>query len=1365
MRTILSKHILAFSMAVVCALSCAISLKAQETKDGNDKQEVIDIPSHLIMDLYRTPDKDAYPVNRWYKGISVMGYWNPDLLWDQAQYKTNLTSFGVALQKDFSKSHALRIGFNYSSAQYDNGLYDPNVQDYQMKRYALSLDYLWNLTNYYGGYDRTRRFNLSLATGITAGLAQADENLEIVEGLTGTTMFDQKYEREILLGERGFVGFHIGPHFQYAISPRISLFAEPRLSIYSDGYDMGSNFHDVDLGGSLLAGMAFSLTGPYTNMKDTSNLNAGFFDNLFVQLYGGLNNTSDVNALGMGQVKTPGLNFGFNVGKWFNKPLGIQLGMFESVMAYGLEPNGITKRFMQLHGGRAEILVNPVYLLSDEVSLRRFGLTMSIGLEAGEMKKHRGETTADYFVKNYIGLTTAAQFRYFLNKNIAFFFEGRVSMPKYDIEEGDPYGVAPGSFKDQILAANAGIEFYNSRFARYSRFRKGDNRQSSSIVSPQDKTWFISGMLGLGHPVHAGELFTKFIDPSVSLAVGNVIDPYSTVRLHAGITLLRNAELRGSKHSFLNQVGLDYLFNVTNLWMGVDPTRHWDLRLLAGPVVQLYNLGNLSKLETGFGAEFGAQVAKKINSNWELFVEPRYQILDETHPNRWNVYGGLTYLFDYDYEFEQDPTKGMHEYYLQLLSGAQFGLLRRTGNRFEDWTRWGSFDFVLGRRVNPLFSAQAAIFSNRLNLDGNLETEYFGGRLEGVFNIFRTFSENNFDSRFNWTLAAGIEGGRLVDANLVKRRPKYKNFGLTAATQLQYRVADRTWLLAQLRAQQVNALGVRLPLSAQLGLQYDLVDKKTNEHTDHANVYLQGGMGIFNIDALAAEAGLGWNINPRHEVRLSAIAAFKGLHTTRDPYTYQWLSLAPNYLFNLSNAVLGEDDARVIDLKLVAGLDFTMHGLKNVFRFGKLDKIFHTDTYLGFNFGTQVAARLSDGLSFYLEPRFSLQPYDPYLGANNHTALNLFTQAGLRLDLNSKRQLNAPDATKLGREKSFLQFNAVLQPIYITKSQGLNTGTHGHGLELVYGSWWNNTIGGQGALVLNSFQKYSYLSTAGVRPELMVDVTSALNPDWTGARFSTVISGGLEIGNVHRRDENYFLASPTAALQFRYRMPSDYLSLVMGTRAYAYMMKAKGKLKRECFVPMSFHVGMQYNINATSTPGAQRQYANKEKREDSYLQIAYRFQPALLQKTGLDLKRYMGNGVEVTYGHWRGNVWGVQLGAFYDSYRWECKEPINTFGVRPELTLDVLGALNPEVVGKRFSLVASAGVELGNVEFDRLDYSKFGVAPTVGAQLRYRLNSIPVSLVAGGRISALKTNEADSFSKNRSYPVSGEIGLQWNIFK
>jgi len=609
----------------------------------------IDVASYLIRNLYREPDKDASDLDNWLRGWLISLYWNPNVAIHNEMHKEELATagFGFNVSKDMSPASTFRLDYSYRDNQ---GYYAIN------RKHRLSFDYLFNISNFYYGYDLSRENEWLLTMGLHAGMTQnkpgTRDSIDVVHQ-TGATL--------------GWVGTHLGLQYRKNISNDMAFFMESQFELNSNNSDGISNAYHVDPSLNLLVGLIYRLGEPKRNIaRNYDEANMKWYNNTFIQLYGGyswIKTQEEIKFDGAGKYtgNLPGMNFGFNIGKYLNPALGFRLGFFESAMGHNTKPDPADinhkdyNNFMTIRGGRLELLFNPLAVFIDKTSIGRIGWDVSAGVEVSQIHLHH------YGYNNYIqyhandpsvtfangnkpniGLTLGTQLKYFVNNHTALFAEGRMTPVKFTAGEGDGFTLGSGPYTGQIsesaFAASLGIEYYIGGFDRYERFKRWDTYETKPIERlEKNKRLYLEAATGIGHQIHWGEHYPNTTDIEGTIGLGMRYNHTygGRVRLSYGYRnsgLPNSASFNGNpnvgRSSDFIRLSADATVSITDLLLGVDETgeRIGDLYFFAGPTLATYAFkANMSKFDMhSWGAEAGVQLVRRLTPEWELFIEPRY---------------------------------------------------------------------------------------------------------------------------------------------------------------------------------------------------------------------------------------------------------------------------------------------------------------------------------------------------------------------------------------------------------------------------------------------------------------------------------------------------------------------------------------------------------------------------------------------------------------------------------------------------------------------------------------------------------------------------------------------------------------------
>lgn len=660
-------------------------------------------------------------------------------------------------------------------------------------------------------------------------------------------------------------------------------------------------------------------------------------------------------------------NFGFYLNKEFNPSSTLSLG-------FSFANSDKSDYNFRRVGGDIGYLWNLTNFYYGMDRTRRYTLMATTGLEFGSIKAD------DNYKKLYYGGYLGLRLNRTFSPHTTFFIEPRLGLysDSYDAlsnEEG----------LDALVSAHLGLNYKLSEMLNIVKERK-------KIRPLHLKNWFfeVSGNAYLPIPkaeyVSENSKYMDRINFGANFGMGYRVNPLTAARARFGYSKDRYGDVQ----QYLG--ALDLMLSGTNIFLGENERRYVDMALIIGPMIQFSKQQEEtgeSKLHLSWGAEAGLQFTRRLNPNWEIFFEPRLHLIqdytkvanaDFTLKKMWDMNLGMVYIYEKRLKQKRDSWKPMQNWYFQTMFNAQLASIP-TGHQI------GSSDFTIGRAFGPLWSLQASVFSGGLeseepNFDESwnpMFVTYYGGRAEVVLNFLRMISPVLERSRWNLNFSGGIEMGRLTN--------HYNNdMAVVLGSQLQYRLTSNMWLTGGGRLEKLMHFNAKLPLSGQLGVQYDLNnEKRIDILKNYWRWYVQGDLGFrnafFNMDNISFGGAAGINITPEHGARIEFIGTKPNEY---DGLYHNWISVSPEYVFNLTNQLLGEDDHRKVDVELLGGIDFMMHS-KNF-----------KNTEIGLGFGAQVNAYVNKSIAVFIEPRFSVQPFDKIVAPSSHDKVQYFTLFGLR---------------------------------------------------------------------------------------------------------------------------------------------------------------------------------------------------------------------------------------------------------------------------------------------------------------------------------------------------------------------------------
>lgn len=891
-------------------------------------------------------------------------------------------------------------------------------------------------------------------------------------------------------------------------------------------------------------------------------------------------------------------NFGFSLNKEFNPSSTLSLGMTFA----NSDTRDFNFRRFGTEVGYQWNITNFYYGMDRE---RRYSISATTGIEAGSMKA--SDNYKKFYFGGYLGLRLNRSF----SPHTSFFLEPRLGIysDSYDALDNE-------ECFDALATAHLGLNYKLSEMLYIVP-------QKKEIKPLHQNNWFFElgadAFLPIPKVDYIGDdtKYRDHINIGTSVGVGYRVNPLTTARTRFTFAKDRFSDIK----QYMGAI--DLMLSGTNIFLGENERRYTDMSLVLGPLFQFGKLSETEKLHFSWGAEAGLQFTRRITPTWELFMEPRLQLIqdytkaddvDSNLKKRWDMNLGMIYIYQKRQKQKFDSWSPLHNWYIQSLMGAQVQSLT-TGHQI------GSFDFSVGRNFGPLWSLRASVFSGELKSEEENYDEswnpmfvtYFGGRAEIVLNFLRMWSPELEDSRWNWNLSGGIEMGHMSNHY-------HKDYAIVAGSQLQYRFSQNAWLTGGARIEQPLEFEAKLPLSANIGIQYDLNnDKRIDILKNYWRWYVQGGLGFqnafFNMDNFAYGAAVGLNVTPVHGARLEFIGTKS--NKSSDGKRLNWMSLSPEYVFNFSNKLLGEDDRRKVDIEFFSGLDFMMHD----------------NPKIGFNFGTQVNAYVKENLALFVEPRFTVQPFDKIIAPTGHDKVQYFTMLGLRyvhnrfytkdenayVDILHGREF--PRLTrffesikewhpfekwhvsqgvkdrvdKAGKWHPIQNLKAInrierhdqwhplrkwyFQTTWDAQLASLTTGHQIGSFDFVLGRKMGNLFSFQASVFSGELQSEEpnfddyynpmFVSYYGGRAELVFNFLRIFSPAIKDSRWNWNISGGAEMGHLTNHYRKDFAITASSQLQYR-----------IGSRTW---LTAGGRIEKlskfDAKLPLSGTFGFQYDLN------------------------------------------------------------------------------------------------------------------------------------------------------------------------------------------
>lgn len=674
----------------------------------------------------------------------------------------------------------------------------------------------------------------------------------------------------------------------------------------------------------------------------------------------------------------------------------------------------------------------------------------------------------------------------------------------------------------------------------------------------------------------------------IGMSVSKLFTPLSGVRLSGSWSTATRESDNESWSSY--GVSADHLFNLSSLFGGYNAHRAFEISTVEGVGVHLSSLAGQRKAAADF--HLGMQFKLSTGTRLDLFAEPRFAFytdgIDLSGEQNWHGYdGGFSGIFGLNYRlgtyYQRGSEDGGNETFLEnTFISAGMGMQFQNSEMVRNQGILGStgpiFHLSVGKWLLDSFGFRLSAFGsynawNRQNKSGmDYLAMYAGGRAEVMVNPFAFFRKDTRDMRWSIIPMLGVELGMMKKQDS-KEMISRAYTGLTGGVQLKYAVSDNFAFYVEPRMSSVPYSFSEKTTSGRVN-EYSFVDHLFNASIGielrrptrtqwkrlaalrgefEPYYYTSFGAGLTmpqQVHRSASRrfgyllsAAAGRQFNPVSGLRLGVDLSNAATHTNYGTNRYSFASFSLDYMFDISNVVVGYDPERKFGAEILAG-----PVISRSFDPGK--------TYFGVEGGVRAYWRLLDQFDIYAEPKVRLytKRYMP-AKAGTGTPLQLSFAMGTSYRFGSSYTKASAasgfgDGTFLGN--TFVSASTGFQ--YLAAS-GRNIGTlvsSGPVVNLSVGKWllpfWGlrvSAFGGYSAWgrVKQEAGVESDRLTArlGGRIESMIDVLAFGKEDAGEQRWGLIPMLGLEFGKVDKQNANNKVGSMvksytgvTAAIQCKY---------------------------------------------------------------------------------------------------------------------------------------------------------------------------------------------------------------------------------------
>lgn len=582
-----------------------LETQSEQHRDSTSTDNTgFDATQEIFSKRYRHPD--AVPFDTLWKNnvyISLFGGMDKMVPRGSADFSTGPIG-GIAANWQFAPSHTVR-------ASLLAGNLARKIDNETLRRFGLQLDYLLNVTTYTSGYNPGRLFEFLTVAGIG-------------------------YQYSSLAGNAEHVGeLHLGIQLKLHPTAQVDFFIEPRFTVLSDGIDHSfqKNWHKYDMTYGAIVGMnyRFKAWKPFGKIRTLEG--DKFTDNTFISFAAGGQIQASRLTDEIGLTNSIGPHFSLSVGKWLIPAFGLRLSGFKSadtwhkkvLVATETTPQEEFYEMSTYMGGRLEGMLDATYFFNGRQTDPKFSINLLAGGELGLIRKESGYHPAK---GGYMGITGGVQLKYKLFNDVSLFIEPRTTMASYSLKTNEKVEnrYLAKKYTDNLFNINIGIEIRRSN---------EESRMARSLSLEDFKpSFFVSGSAGFTIPVEPKRYELKrHFNYQAMLAAGRIFTPISSARVAVDFSPL-SVDMKGGAASYNMVSGsVDYLLNLSNLMMGFDAERKYDVQLLAGLVASMrlapsdeVSDEDMNKSKLFMGGELGVQTSYKVSSRFKVFLEPLIRI-------------------------------------------------------------------------------------------------------------------------------------------------------------------------------------------------------------------------------------------------------------------------------------------------------------------------------------------------------------------------------------------------------------------------------------------------------------------------------------------------------------------------------------------------------------------------------------------------------------------------------------------------------------------------------------------------------------------------------------------------------------------
>ncbi len=594
-----------------------------------DKEQTVNTLDYVLRDVY-TPHSHSFD-SHWYDHIYMGGGFSMEMIRKQAKGHTfnALTGVSAYVGKDFDRKNSLRLSVGGAWGY-------QNETNESLTQVRGRLDYLFNLSSHFQGYNPARRMEIALMAGAGLTYAHLKRSSAVSSSVGGSTVSPE---------------VHAGLQLKCVTGPLGTLNIEPYVGVAHDDTDVSSrkNWRGYDLFYGLNVNYGFYLADNLSEEARHAILQARLADDRmvdpqtlerwrtpwFVEFADGIAFASS-SELGFGS--TLGHETSVSVGRWLSPVIGARAtATMRSTRRYerditGQEytaSDGIASNGNYL-SGRLEALFNPMGFSKDFSWSAPWGGYLVFGGEVGRITHYSQNATTHYTT---IGYDIGVHMYHRLSEDLQLFIEPRYSHNLYPAQTSSDM---PKVMRHQN---NVVIDMGLTLLIRSKRFEILDEMDDTQNYTYRDIRGPRVGIAG-GMPLlqRKREYYTGLgMNWNGMAFVEYRFNHLHTLRLQGDLMSLKgwtnstvsDSQLPLQRTNRLLLASLDYEVSLTNLASGRFHNRPFELEGYVGPTMGIrLSTGNGDKCSYGFNV--GLKLAREVWRGISVFASPTVYFLNSS---------------------------------------------------------------------------------------------------------------------------------------------------------------------------------------------------------------------------------------------------------------------------------------------------------------------------------------------------------------------------------------------------------------------------------------------------------------------------------------------------------------------------------------------------------------------------------------------------------------------------------------------------------------------------------------------------------------------------------------------------------------